>query len=126
MELLIRRPGTVGGTSPFDEAVRTVARSGPRDLACPYRGVEILRSLKSFPPALRLVTDVEKWLRTFADDAVLYDTRCLTETLAPSQGDFDKANGSPNASSHLGTLLRAAADPAYRKSLFDLVHWNDA
>lgn len=58
-KLVYHKPGAVGQTSPFDEAIVRLAQGRSVDLACPYLNADYLRRAVSLAKAWRLVTDLD-------------------------------------------------------------------
>lgn len=58
--------GISGQTSPFDEAVLEVARSGSVDIVSPYIGVDYLQRIIQVSNGWRLISDIEAWLSSLS------------------------------------------------------------
>lgn len=58
--------GIPGQSSPFDEAVLEVARSGAVDIVSPYIGVDYLQRIIQVSDGWRLISDVEAWLSSLS------------------------------------------------------------
>src|SRR5438876_5524806 len=60
--LVYHKPGAVGQTSPFDEAITQLVQGRSMDIACPFLSVKYLRRAVSLAEAWRLLTDVDAWV----------------------------------------------------------------
>lgn len=70
MSALLYHSPTVGNaTSPFDEAILRVARSGPVRIVSPYIGISYLERIISLSPEWRLISDVQEWLASLSVQA---------------------------------------------------------
>lgn len=58
--------GISGQSSPFDEAVLEVARSGAVGIVSPYIGVDYLQRIIQVSDGWRLISDVEAWLSSLS------------------------------------------------------------
>ncbi len=63
IRLLYHDPNSPGGVSPFDDAIRSIAREGQLSLACPYISLHYLKQIIE-GTSWRLLTDIEGWLPT--------------------------------------------------------------
>ena len=63
IRLLYHDPKSTNEKSPFDDAIRSIAREGELRLACPYLSLDYLKQVID-RTTWRLLTDVEEWLRT--------------------------------------------------------------
>lgn len=61
--------GISGQSSPFDEAVLEVARSGSVDIVSPYIGVDYLQRIIQVSNEWRLISDIEAWLSSLSIQA---------------------------------------------------------
>lgn len=55
-----------GQSSPFDEAVLKVCRSGTVGIVSPYIGVDYLQRIIQVSEAWRLISDIEAWLSSLS------------------------------------------------------------
>lgn len=58
--------GVSGQSSPFDEAVLKVCRSGTVEIVSPYIGVDYLQRIIQVSEAWRLISDIEAWLSSLS------------------------------------------------------------
>jgi glycosyltransferase involved in cell wall biosynthesis len=120
--LMTRRYRGRGGVIPARTAVRNCIRSGANLLGEPggvlFR-TALARRVGAFDASLRLVTDLDYWVRLLRHGDASY----LPERLASfrvSHGAWSVAIGAAQAAEFLAFIEKVRADPAFSLSPFDI------
>lgn len=120
--LMTRRYPGRGGAIPARTAVRNCIRSGANLLGEPggllFR-TALARRVGAFDASLRLVTDLDYWVRLLRHGDAYY----LPERLASfriSHGAWSVAIGAAQAAEFLAFIEKLRADPALRLNRFDI------
>lgn len=120
--LLTRRYPSGGGAIPGRTAVRSCIRSGVNLLGEPggvlFR-TALARRVGPFDASLRIVTDLDYWVRLLLHGDAYY----LPERLASfrvSQGAWSVAIGAAQAAESLAFIAKVGANPAFGLSALDL------
>ncbi len=120
--LMTRRYPGSGGVIPARTAVRNCIRSGANLLGEPggllFR-TALARRVGAFDATLRLVTDLDYWVRLLRHGDAYY----LPERLASfrvSHGAWSVAIGAAQAAEFLAFIEKLRADPAFSPSAFDI------
>jgi len=117
-----RYPRSSGGVIPARAAVRSCIRSGANLLGEPggvlFR-TALGRRVGAFDASLRIVTDLDYWVRLLLHGDAYY----LPERLASfrvSKGTWSVAIGAAQAAELLAFIEKVGANPAFDLSAFDL------
>jgi hypothetical protein len=117
-----RYPPSSGGVIPARVAVRSCIRSGTNLLGEPggvlFR-TALARRVGAFDASLRIVTDLDYWVRLLLHGDAYY----LPERLASfrvSRGTWSVAIGAAQAAELLAFIEKTGANPAFGLSAFDL------
>jgi glycosyltransferase involved in cell wall biosynthesis len=117
-----RYPGSSSGVIAARAAVRNCIRSGANLLGEPggllFR-TALARRVGAFDASLRIVTDLDYWVRLLLHGDAYY----LPERLASfrvSQGAWSVAIGAAQAAEYLAFIAKVGANPAFGLSAFDV------